>query len=305
VTSNVEPEEVQAILDLTSEDAARPAEVAPRDFARPLRLSPDELALAQTRLRKTLPVVETKLARTLRTAHALEMTEAGEVNVEGLFADASEPLAVLCFRAAGQPGWLVWQPGPALSAIEIALGAAEAPEVEARPLTSVEQGMLENLLSVIATELAGCLGVGLDDFTVTTAADELGTWRDGGELADPRRLRAQLAFEGPGGSSEMSLYLPGVDPAAPTNGDPEATAPLPRHLEEVRITVAARLGQSDVPLADLLAIEVGDVIPLDAPTGEPLVLYVEDKLSARGVLGSKNGNLAVRVSDVGPVTEQN
>jgi flagellar motor switch protein FliM len=305
VTSNVEPEEAQAILDLTAaEDGLRPAVVSARDFERPLRLSPEALDGVRSKLNKTLAVIEEKLALALRNTHPLELLELAEVNVEGLFADAKEPLATLCFRQAGQPGWLVFDPGPALSVIEVALGAAEAPAPEARELTAVERGMLAKLLQIVVVEIGASVGLQPDGFFAPQTTDELGTWRDGGAMADRRRLCVKLSFEGPGGSSELTLYLPGVDPAGPDESSNEEAPALPAHLEDVRIGVAARLGQSDIPLADLLAIEIGDVIPLQAPAGEPLVLFIEDRPSAHGVLGSKNGNLAVHVTDVGPVKEQ-
>ncbi len=304
MASNVEPEEVQAILDLTQPaDGAPPAQVAPRDFERPLRLGPDDFEDVQLKLRRTLPEVAEGLAAALRCPHELELLEVAEANVEGLFSSIEAPLATLRFHVAGQPGWLIWSPVPALRAIEVVLGAAEAPEIEARELTSVERGMLVSLLSIVVTKLCSGLGVEPGGFSAPEATDDLGNWQDGGALADRRRLHVRLSFEGPGGASQLRLYLPGIEPAAPAENSAKAAPALPRHLEEVRIGVAARLGQSEIPLSDLLAIEVGDVIPLQSPVEEPLVVFMENRPGAHGVLGSKNGNLAVRVIDVEP-TEQ-
>jgi flagellar motor switch protein FliM len=91
--------------------------------------------------------------------------------------------------------------------------------------------------------------------------------------------------------------MPGVDPAEAASSPPAPA--LPSHLGRVCVSVVARLGHSDIPLSDLLSLEPGDVIPLRATTDEPLWLDVEDLPSALGVLGSKNGNHAVRVTEVG------
>jgi flagellar motor switch protein FliM len=78
---------------------------------------------------------------------------------------------------------------------------------------------------------------------------------------------------------------------------------LPARLAEIQVDLAARLGASDVPLAELLGLEAGDVIPLSTPADRPLRIYVEDRLRARAVLGQKDGRLAVRIVEIGPEDE--
>jgi flagellar motor switch protein FliM len=298
VATNLEPREVQAILDLTrTADGTRPAEVATRDFERPLRLSPDEIEAARIKLRRALPGLEAELARSLRKTHPLELVDLGEVTAEGLFRELEPPLAVLCFEVDGQPGWVVWDPLAALMAVEIVLGGSEPTSTEARPLTTVERGVITRILSGVARNLGRALGVEPSQFRAPELKDDLGGWHDGGRNADRRRLHLHFAFQGPGGASEMRVYMPGVDPAEAASSPPAPA--LPSHLGRVCVSVVARLGHSDIPLSDLLSLEPGDVIPLRATTDEPLWLDVEDLPSALGVLGSKNGNLAVRVTEVG------
>jgi len=303
VTSNVEPEEVQAILDLAAEDRDTPAEVVRRDFGRPIRLSPAELESVRLHLRQVLPQAETELARALRSVHTLELVGADETNVEGLFAGCEAPFAVVRFEVGGQPGWLVWEPGPALTAVEVVLGAAEAGEVAVRRPSAVERSVMARLLGAVLVRLAGALGVEVENLRIPEIVDDLGSWRDGGPGADRRRLHVHLAFEGPGGPSAMQVYLPGIDPGEERRRPAQAPA-LPAHLEQVKVSVAARLGQSEIPLSELLAIEPGDVIPLGAPADEALYVYLEDRPCARGVLGSHHGSLAVQITEIGPEEEE-
>lgn len=304
MTSNVEPEEVQAILDLTAEDAGHPTEVVPRDFARPIRLSPAELEAARLQLRQALPAAEAELSRALRSAHALQLVEADEANVEGLFANLEEPFAVVRFEVGGQPGWLVWESSAALTAVEVALGASDPRAVEPRRPSAVERSVLVRILSAVLGKFAATLGIEIERARVPEIVDDLGSWRDGGPASDRRRLHVHLAFDGPGGASAMRVYLPGIDPReGPARSRAQAPA-LPAHLEQVKVSVAARLGQSEIPLAELLAIEPGDVIPLAAPADEALHVYLEDRPCARGVLGSHHGNLAVQITEVGHEEEE-
>ena len=304
MTTNVEPEEVRAILDLDAQDAQRPTDVVPRDFGQPIRLSPEELETVRLRLRQALPAAEAELARALRSLHPLELVEAGEVNVEGLFAGAEEPLAVVRFEVGGQPGWLVWEPGAALAAIEVCLGATEVPDTEPRDLSSVERSVMVRVLSAVLRGFAEALKVELENPRAPEIVDDLGSWRDGGEAADRRRLCAHVSFEGPGGPSALRIYFPGIDPAQRRERNAGGPPALPRHLEQVKVAIAARLGQSEIPLSELLSIEPGDVIPLATAAHEPLDVYLEDRLCARGALGSHHGNLAVQITEVGPEEQE-
>ena len=63
--------------------------------------------------------------------------------------------------------------------------------------------------------------------------------------------------------------------------------------------VSAILGGTDVPLDELLAVEVGDVIPLDARIGDLVTLEIEETICARGRFGARGGLLGVLVEEVG------
>lgn len=270
--------------------------VEPRDFARPLRLSPRELDGIEARVARRLPALTEALERALRGKHALRLVEVSEVGCEGLFDALQGPLAALRFQVGGQPGWLVWDLLPALAAVEVALGSS-TPEVSApRALSSVERKLVQRLLGPVVEAAGEALGLEVEALAVARELEELGSWRDGGERADRRRLFVHLELDGPGGPSVLRLYLPGVDPRRGTPG--RAQAALPAHLGQVKVELSARLGASDVPLAELLALEPGDVIPLCTRAEDPLDVYAEDKLRARAVLGSRNGRLAIRI--VGP-----
>ena len=301
MAANVDPEEVQAILDLTEPPQGGRLEVRARDFARPLRLSPKELGRIELDVRRALPEVEAVLARALREKHALKLVEAGEVSCEGTFATLSEPLAAVRFEVGAQPAWLVWELHPALAAVEVALGAGEPGLAQERPFSTVERKVLLRLVEPLIGGVCQSLGLTPSGLRVPRIREDLGSWREGGPGADRRRLFLHLEFEGPGAPSVLRLYLPGIDPRAPARSGPPAA--LPAHLRSIQVELAARLGANDVPLAQLLSLEPGDVIPLSAPAGEPLRIYVEDQLRAHGVLGSKHGHLALRITAVGPEDE--
>lgn len=291
-------------MDLASPEEGphrSPPEVSPRNFSKPRRLSPDEIQDVRKRAREALPGIAEHLTSSLRKTHELEVLEVNEVDAATIFSAVPEPFAIAKFDVGGQPGWLVWESAAALSAAEILLGASEPGAPEARAFSTLERRSIERLLTPIVAAMGAFLGLKTSDLSVLHSVDGIGSWIDGGANAEPCRLRLALTFDGPGGASHLDLYLPGIHPHRAGERATQPAAALPQHLEEVEVNLVARLGANHIPLAQLLSIEVGDVIPLEAPVTEPLRLYVEDvpQPCGRGHLGSKQGNLAIRIEQIG------
>lgn len=310
MTPQLDPEETEALRALAELPAggALPGHsghsgrsVEPRDFARPMRLSPRELEALAERARKALGTVGAELARAVRGCEGLQLIDVAEVNAERLRDGLAEPLAVLAFLVRGQPGWLVCDLPSALAAVEVALGAGDSGEDSERALSSVERKVFLRLFGPLVQALGTALGVQIASLSVPSTLDALGGWRDGGEQADRRRLLLTLELAGPRAPGTVRMFLPGIDPKHDRQAG--AQTELPGHLAQVKVELAARLGASDIPLAELLALEPGDVIPLSRQAGEPLNIYAEEHLRARGILGSKHGRLAIRIVQVGPEEE--
>jgi len=302
LSANVEPHEAQAILDaVRAAPTGGPAgDVAARDFARPLRLSSRALAELRRKVTDALGDCDRELSRALRGEHTLELVELDEVSVEGLFDELSAPFALVRLEVARQPAWVRWEIAGAVSAVEVALGAPASGGSE-RSLTAVERQLLLRLLGGLTRRLGAALGLEVGAGQVVVEPEDAGSWADGGPGADRARLRLHLAFDGPGAPSGIDLWLPGV-----VGDSLPAETPLddvPEHLVEVAVELSAHLGASDVPLAELLAVEEGDVIPLETPIDGLLEVLVEGVPCALARLGRQAEQLALRIESVGAPRE--
>ncbi len=81
-----------------------------------------------------------------------------------------------------------------------------------------------------------------------------------------------------------------------TSGD-ESERDIAAQLENVALTVRVELGRTTVRVADLLALEPGDIIRLDSSVDEPVPVFVEDRHCYLGNPGVLNGYQAVRIVD--------
>lgn len=75
-------------------------------------------------------------------------------------------------------------------------------------------------------------------------------------------------------------------------------APSKPAVEDVPVKVAAVLGKTKIDIAKLNSLGEGAVIELDRKVGEPIDLYVNDRLIARGELVMKDGVLGVTMTEI-------
>ena len=75
---------------------------------------------------------------------------------------------------------------------------------------------------------------------------------------------------------------------------------ISRHHHDVRI----ELGRTEMYIEDVVRLEVGSVIELDKLAGDPVDIYVNGRLVARGEVIVLNDNFCVRVNDIlSPIPE--
>jgi len=296
VSANVEPEEAEAIRELVSRAGERLARgaVEARDFTHPRRLAETRLRELSRRIAARLPEAARAMSAVLRASHALQLGSVGEFDASELLEGAASPAFVWCFRCGDEPGWLVWETMAALRAAETILSGRAESEAERR-LSPSECQVLDALLRVVAGAVAGALGCSVQGVRVAQAPGEI-THPDGPH-ADARRLMVHLSFDGPGGESEMRLYLPCSFVEAGAQKAPRPKA-LPAHFDSVPVELHAYLSSIDIPLDELMKLEVGDVIPLARPAGAPLELWVEGRACALASWGKHRGRLAVRIEEL-------
>lgn len=67
---------------------------------------------------------------------------------------------------------------------------------------------------------------------------------------------------------------------------------------EIPLKISAELGRTQMLVSDLLALGAGSVIELEKTAGEPVDIYVNNRLIARGEVVVANEKFGVRLTDV-------
>ena len=110
----------------------------------------------------------------------------------------------------------------------------------------------------------------------------------------PGAGRAEPA--GPPTASSPMKYEP-LSPAAPSS---RADAGL-EFLGDVDVQVRVELGSSTMNVQDVLKLGSGSIVGLNSLVGDPVNVFVNNRLVARGEVLVVRENIAVRITEVVPV----
>jgi flagellar motor switch protein FliN/FliY len=83
----------------------------------------------------------------------------------------------------------------------------------------------------------------------------------------------------------------------PRQGDEELLTGL-EAVFDVPVKVQAVLGRSRMPIGDLLRLKAGMVMELDRRVGEPVDIFVNDRLIARGEVVMIDDSLGVTLTEI-------
>ncbi len=308
MSQNLSTEEVASLMDAEPSKSGASTEVAPRDFRRPMRLSTAQLERLRRMAEKALPEIESTFTTWLRRPHKATIAAATEVDAHAFLASLEEPMCVVFFDSVGQPAWTAWDSGAAVGAAELALGTSEVKAQEPRALSSIEAKLLANLVNRVTATAAGALNVEAKNFRFAQSTEDLKASREAIGANDPQRVCLQIALESAGETSTMRVYLPGVRTPdvdkTTASAKPSARAPLPAHLSSIPVEIGVQLGSTELPLSELLGLEVGDVILLDVEVGSSLDVYVEGEACATARWGQHAGQLAIKIDALGARREE-
>ena len=105
---------------------------------------------------------------------------------------------------------------------------------------------------------------------------------------------------------DQDQLLPELSPDEPqtettdapsTEVAPQEVRQLDRILD-IPVRISAVLGKTRMSVDELMKLSAGAVIELDRKVGEPIDLYVNDRLIARGELVMVDGSLGVTMTEI-------
>jgi flagellar motor switch protein FliN/FliY len=106
---------------------------------------------------------------------------------------------------------------------------------------------------------------------------------------------------GDGGAEEAAAPFEEPDLTEASSGTELGRIEL---LDDVELEVKIELGRTEMYIEDVVRLEVGSVVELDKLAGDPVDIYVNERLIARGEVLVLDDNFCVRVNDIlSPIPE--
>jgi flagellar motor switch protein FliM len=311
--------EIDALLStIPADDAAAPApssasqherDVKPYEFRKPSRLSPDQLRMLEMVHAGFARSLGADLTARLRGAASVSLLSVAQQTYDDFAQSAPIPAALYVLGMEPLPGLAVLElhPNVAFVIVDRLLGGVGRGLARMRELSEVELALMQPIVAQATALLGTAWSQAAEVHPAAQHAVSTTQFLHVAAGSDPvivATFEARLIET----TSRIRICMPcsmlepllRPRPLAPTPSDVPATddaLSLRRNLDEVDVPVVALLGSADVTLGDLLGLQEGDFIRLDAPVNRDLDVKVAGKLRFRGRPGLSGRRLAVMVSE--------
>jgi flagellar motor switch protein FliN/FliY len=101
-------------------------------------------------------------------------------------------------------------------------------------------------------------------------------------------------------TARPEVAAPVAEPAAPAEPAEPLVGLDSAVFRSVQVSLRATLGQVTMSVEELLALTSGAIVKLDRMLGEPVELYLNETLVARGEVVAVDDNFAIRLLEVAP-----
>ncbi len=274
-----------------------------------------------------LEVVFDRLVRMMTTSLRNFTSDNVEVSLEDItsirFGDylntISLPAMLGVFRAVEWDnfGMLTVESGLIYSIVDVLLGGrrgSAALRAEGRPYTTIERELVERMIRVVLADMSAAFE---PLSPVTFSFDRLETNPRFATIARPVNaailVKLRVAMEDRGGRIEMMLPYATLEPVRELllqmfmgekfGRDSIWEGHLATELWSTNIDLEAVLEQRSMLLGEVMALEVGNTVLLNAKPQDPVILRCGGIDLLQGSMGrSENGAIAIRV--VGPVPKE-
>jgi flagellar motor switch protein FliM len=278
------------------------------DFTRPTKFTADQERRIKRSLEAFCRTASTRLSAELRVPLELEVINSSQLtwaNAHGQVLagsiDAIADITPLMTRVM-----LSAEPGLVLAAIELLLGGSEVTEQRERRLSDIDMALARHFfermlaqLSVIWNDMVGL------ELSVAQLETHLETAQMVSVSEPTMTFTMEARFNGVSSTIAMLLPWSAIAPVAdrfaaredaPDRGEEEIRR-VRRAVGGVDMTVRAEVASVELPIEQVLALQPGDVLRLDAPADAGVTLFADKVPVHRAKPGRSGSRRAVQITE--------
>jgi flagellar motor switch protein FliM len=278
------------------------------DFTRPTKFTADQERRLKRSLEAFCRTASTRLSAELRVPLELEVINSSQLTWANAHAqvlagsiDAIAEITPLMTRAMFSA-----EPSLVLAAIELLLGGSEITEQRERRLSDIDMALARHFfermlaqLSVIWNDMVGL------ELSVVQLETHLETAQLVSVSEPTMTYTMEARFNGVSSTVVMLLPWSAIAPVAdrfgaredvPDRGEEEIRR-VRRAVGGVDMTVRAEVASIELPIEQVLALQAGDILRLDAPAEAGVTLYADKVPVHRAKPGRSGSRRAVQITE--------
>lgn len=299
----------EAVPEAGGRSQRRGVKVRAMDFSRPTKFSTEQERRVTRSLEAFCRAASTRLSAELRVALDLEVINTSQLNWSS--AHASLPGESICAlleaRPMGTTLLLATERPFVLQAIDLLLGGSVDVPPKERRLTEIDWALAQHVLQ----SLVGQLSIIWNDVAgVQLAVGGLESQMETAQVAAVSEPTLALTLEARLGRSSSTLVLlvphqavaTAIDAFSGEDGrDREAAAVQGEAMREavshVDVVLRAEVAATELTAGELLALQPGSLLRLDAPAAAGVTVFADDVAVCRARPGRSGRRRAVQVLD--------
>jgi flagellar motor switch protein FliM len=301
-------------IDQILEGVQRKSEVINYDFRRPNRISKNQIRFLHNIHESFSEVFGYYLVSKLQTIVSIDLISVDQLFYSEFILSVSSPGCLYIFDIDGTDGSGILEISPnlALNLVERMLGGNTETPQKPRGITPIEQAVLRNVIEHLFSDLSGAWEViGGLRFKLNRMESEA----DFVQIAPASEIVIVMSFEVHIGQNSyaMSVCYPTFSLEdklnklnlqtmstsklmAGKNKATNAAENIQKQMEKSFLPVSVELGQTTITVADLLKLEVGDLLMSNRRISEDVEIAVSGHKKLTGRIGNVEGKKAVKVT---------
>jgi flagellar motor switch protein FliM len=283
------------------------------DFKRAVRFSKDHIR-SLTRIHENFArFLTTYFSAQLRTFVQINVVQVEQLPYDEFIRSIPKMTILNIFEAEPLEGRMVLEvhPNVAFAMLDRMLGGSGTSPTKINALTEIETIVMERIFSRAFDSLQEAWKTVID---LSPRLEALETNPQFMQIVSPNETIALISLSTKIGDTTgmINLCIPHVviEPIMPRlsvhhwfvsqkkTRAPEEIEALQSRLTKAKLPLIAELGTSEINIREFLSLSVGDVIPLNRSTVDPLQVKVGEKLKYYGSPGTMKGKLAVQITDI-------
>ncbi len=316
-------EEIDALLDVvedegedvleTSEENLLPQrQVTLYDFKRPNRVSKEQLRAFRGVHDKMARSLASQISSIMRSIVEIQLHSVDQMTYGEFLMSLPNPTSfnVFSMKPLEGSGVIEINPSIAFPMLDRLLGGKGEPFDASREFSDIELSLFETILRVMMSTLKEAWGPVME---VYPAIESKESSPNVVQIVAQNEIVVMVVMEIIIGHSSgmMNICYPviSLEPILPklasrdlmlneTNSKKSRNKELQVLLGGAKVTVEANLGESELTLRDILELDSGDIIRLNTPADDTVILSIDGKDRFKGEIGLRRFRKSVQVTEI-------